>query len=61
MSTWRRILMAVGWSGLGLIVIAATLSEFLARNALGALHAGAPLSPPSETFPFGTDLLGRDL
>jgi peptide/nickel transport system permease protein len=61
MSVWRRILMWVGWSGLGLIVAAAMLSEFLARNPLGAAHAGPGLSPPSEQFPFGTDLLGRDL
>ncbi len=61
MSTWRRILIAVGWSGLGIVAAAALLSEFLARNALGAIHAGPPLNPPSEQFPFGTDFLGRDL
>jgi len=61
MSTWRRILIAVGWSGLGVIAVAALLSEFLARNALGAVHAGPSLSSPSEQFPFGTDFLGRDL
>ncbi|HEX4293993.1 MAG TPA: hypothetical protein VHZ29_07655 [Rhizomicrobium sp.] len=61
MSTWRRILVAVGWSGLGIVAAAALLSEFLARNALGAVHAGPSLSPPSEQFLFGTDFLGRDM
>jgi peptide/nickel transport system permease protein len=61
MSAWRRILVAVGWSGLGLVAAAALLSEFLARNALGAVHAGPSLNPPSEQFLFGTDFLGRDM
>jgi len=61
MSAWRRILMAAGWSGLGLIAIAVTMSEFLARWPADAERVGPVLLAPSEQFPFGTDLLGRDV
>lgn len=57
----RRIIMAAGWSGLGLIAVAVVLSDFLARTAAGAVHVGVALAAPSEQFPFGTDLLGRDI
>lgn len=57
----RRILAAAGWSGLGLIAIAVMLADFLARAPLGAVHTGPVLAAPSEAFPFGTDLLGRDM
>ena len=65
--TFRRVariwvaVMALGWAGLGLIAAAVTLGGFLARYPLGAAHAGQPLQPPSEQFPFGTDFLGRDM
>lgn len=61
MSTWRRVLAWIGWAGLGLIAIAVMLADFLARTPLGTVHAGPALAPPSEQFPFGTDLLGRDM
>lgn len=61
LSTLRRILAAAGWSGLGLVAIAVMLGDFLARAPLGTAHVGPSLSPPSEQFPFGTDLLGRDM
>lgn len=54
---WRT----VGWAGLGLMGLAASLSDFLARAPLGAANVGPLLNPPSELFPFGTDVLGRDL
>jgi len=57
----RRLLIAIGWSGLGLIAVAVVLSDFLARAPAGAAHIGPILTPPSSLFPFGTDQLGRDL
>ena len=51
----------IGWGGLGLIVVAVSLSDFLAHAPAGAAGVGPVLSAPSEAFPFGTDLLGRDL
>jgi len=57
----RRALAAAGWSGLGLIAAAVMLADFLAPAPLGTSHVGPPLSPPSGHFPFGTDLLGRDV
>lgn len=57
----RRLLTAFGWSGLGLIALAVVLSDFLARSEAGAVHAGPALAAPSGEFPFGTDLLGRDV
>lgn len=61
MPALRRILAAAGWSGLGLIAVAVVLGDFLARTPLGAQHVGPSLAPPSEQFPFGTDLIGRDM
>jgi peptide/nickel transport system permease protein len=57
----RRALAAIGWSGLGLAAIVVVLSDFLARAQAGAIHIGPLLSPPSSPFPFGTDMLGRDV
>jgi peptide/nickel transport system permease protein len=57
----RRILAAAGWAGLGMVAIAVTLSDFLARTPVNHLHAGPILAPPSAPFPFGTDLVGRDV
>ncbi|HTT97385.1 MAG TPA: hypothetical protein VMF58_05010 [Rhizomicrobium sp.] len=57
----RKFLIAVGWSGLGLVAIAVVLSDFLARAPAGAGHVGPILTPPSSLFPFGTDQLGRDI
>jgi len=57
----RRILAGAGWSGLGVIAIAVMLADFLARVPLGTVHVGPDLAPPSQQFPFGTDLLGRDM
>jgi peptide/nickel transport system permease protein len=57
----RRILAAAGWAGLGIVALAVTLSDFLARTPVNELHAGPVLAPPSALFPFGTDLVGRDV
>jgi peptide/nickel transport system permease protein len=61
LSLLRRALAAVGWSGLGLVAVAVMLGDFLARAPLGTAHVGPSLAPPSELFPFGTDVLGRDM
>ncbi len=58
---FRRALAAIGWSGLGLIALVVVLSDFLVRAQAGAVHIGPALSPPSSLFPFGTDMLGRDM
>jgi peptide/nickel transport system permease protein len=60
-SLLRRVLAAVGWSGLGVVALAVVLSDFLARTEAGAVHNGPSLAGPSAQFPFGTDFLGRDV
>jgi len=57
----RAALRLLGWCGLGLIAVAVALGDFLARAPAGAAFVGPMLSAPSAEFPFGTDLLGRDL
>jgi peptide/nickel transport system permease protein len=57
----RAILRLIGWSGLGLIAVAVALSDFLAHAPAGASGVGPMLGAPSAAYPFGTDLLGRDL
>ncbi len=57
----RRILAAAGWAGLGMVALAVTMSDFLAHAPANELHAGPILAQPSAQFPFGTDLVGRDL
>jgi peptide/nickel transport system permease protein len=57
----RAVLRTIGWSGLGLIAVAVTLSDFLARAPADAVGIGPMLVAPSPEFPLGTDLLGRDL
>ena len=57
----RTILHVVGWSGLGLIALAVVLSDFLAHAPAGATDTLHMLEAPSSAYPFGTDLLGRDM
>ena len=57
----RTVLRVIGWSGLGLIGVAVTLSDFLARAPAGATGIGPMLEAPSGAHPFGTDFLGRDM
>jgi peptide/nickel transport system permease protein len=57
----RTVSRVAGWGGLGLIAITVALSDFLAREPAGTRGAGPMLSVPSEVYPFGTDLLGRDM
>ncbi|MEJ1968094.1 MAG: hypothetical protein WDN03_05545 [Rhizomicrobium sp.] len=55
------VLRAAGWTGLGLIAVAVSLSDFLASAPADAVAVGPLLTPPSEIWRFGTDILGRDL
>lgn len=51
----------VGWIGLGVLLVAIFLSDFLAHAPAGAIMSGVELNPPSPAHPFGTDVLGRDI
>ncbi len=57
----RTLMRNIGFVGLGLIGIAVGLSDVLARAPANAVEVGLPLLPPSSQFPFGTDILGRDI
>lgn len=54
------VLRILGWFGLGLLLMAMFLSDFLAHAPAGTV-TGSPLSPPSGRYPFGTDIMGRDV
>ena len=60
-STLRAVLGVIGWCGLGVIAVAASLSDFLAHAPVGATLVGPMLDAPSVDHLFGTDLLGRDI
>lgn len=60
-SLLRTVLKYAGWFGLGLITVTVLLSDFVVRAPAGATMIGAVLAAPSDTHPFGTDLLGRDM
>ncbi len=51
----------LGFVGLGAIGILVGLSDMLARAPANATDIGSPLLAPSSQFPFGTDILGRDM
>ncbi len=55
------LLQIAGWIGLGLIAVAASLSDFIAAAPANAIGVGPQLAPPSALFTFGTDMLGRDM
>jgi len=57
----RAILRVVGFAGLGAILVVVGLSNVLAYAPADAQNVGRALSPPSQVFPFGTDLFGRDV
>jgi peptide/nickel transport system permease protein len=57
----RAALRVLGWTGLGLIAVAVSLSDFLANAPANAVGIGPLLAPPSAAFEFGTDILGRDM
>lgn len=49
------------WGALALILLLGVFHGMLAPFAPGAAGAGPPLAEPRLQYPFGTDLLGRDL
>lgn len=51
----------LGWAVLSALAVAALLHEFLSPVPPDTHMVGPMLSPPSVTFPFGTDVLGRDI
>jgi len=57
----RTSLRILGWTGLGLIAVAVSLSDFLASAPPDAAAIGPLMLPPTEAFKFGTDILGRDM
>lgn len=57
----RSALRVAGWLGLALIIVIISLSDFLAAAPSGTIGIGPFLAPPSATFRFGTDILGRDM
>ena len=57
----RTAIKAIGWTGLGIIGIAVSLSDFLVQAPAGAQGDAGLLLPPSPQFLFGTDMLGRDI
>jgi peptide/nickel transport system permease protein len=60
-SLFSAVMRAIGWCGLCLMLMGVFLSDFLAHAPAGAVMAGTELSAPSNLYPFGTDLLGRDV
>jgi len=58
---FRNLLRSVGWAGLGVLLVAIFLSDFLAQAPAGAVMPGTELWGPSPLHPFGTDVLGRDI
>jgi peptide/nickel transport system permease protein len=57
----RTSLRIGGWCVLGLVVVAALLNDFLAHVPAGGQLTGPMSAPPSDAYPFGTDILGRDV
>lgn len=57
----RLAIRSAGFIGLGVIGVAVGLSDVLARAPADAANVGPPLLAPSMHFPFGTDILGRDV
>jgi peptide/nickel transport system permease protein len=60
-ATLRAAIRVVGFVGLALIVVVVAMSDVIARAPADAAGIGPLLAAPSAAFPFGTDLIGRDL
>jgi peptide/nickel transport system permease protein len=56
----RFAIRTIGLVGLGAIAVGTALNDVLARAPAGA-RVAAPLLAPSVRYPFGTDVLGRDM
>lgn len=57
----RAIIRNSGFVGLGVIGVAVGLSDVISRAPADTANVGPALAPPSLQFPFGTDILGRDV
>jgi peptide/nickel transport system permease protein len=57
----RTVIRSAGIVGLGLIGVAVGLSDVLARAPANATDIAPVLLQPSALYPFGTDILGRDM
>lgn len=57
----RTAIRTTGFAGLALIAIVVGMSDVIARAPADAVRIGPVLAAPSAAFPFGTDLLGRDV
>ena len=55
-----RLLIGVGAFIVASFLLAAVVPQIFTRASPYALYAANPLSPPSSSYPFGTDELGRD-
>lgn len=57
----RSAIRTAGFVGLGLIVVIVAMSDVIAHAPADAAGIGPILAAPSRAFPFGTDLIGRDM
>lgn len=57
----RSAIRIVGFSGLGILMVTMSLTGVIARAPADSTDVGPELTPPSASYPFGTDLLGRDM
>jgi peptide/nickel transport system permease protein len=57
----RAAIRIAGFVGLALIVVLVAMSDVIARAPADAGGIGHVLAAPSAAFPFGTDVMGRDL
>ena len=57
----RAVVRMTGWTGLAIILVIVSMSEFLASAPADTQNLGPALAAPSAQFFFGTDLLGRDV
>jgi peptide/nickel transport system permease protein len=57
----RAAIRSAGFVGLGTIAILIGLGNVLARAPADATNIAPAFMPPSSRFPFGTDILGRDM
>lgn len=58
---WRNWSASVGGAIIVFLVVLAVFAPAFTSRAPTDLHSGFEIKPPSATFPFGTDELGRDI
>jgi peptide/nickel transport system permease protein len=57
----RLAIRSMGLIGLALVAVLVSLSDVIARAPADHAGFGGEMLPPSLAYPFGTDLLGRDI